>query len=384
MSRTPPFLGLDATRVSTQPTHEGPLVSRPFGVYVHVPFCAHRCDYCAFATYADRDFLMDDYVRCVVQESKWAVDEGLAPATSVFFGGGTPSRLSPAQLLSILHAIPQTNDCEVTVECNPEDASLDRLLAYREGGVNRMSFGVQSTQPAVLADLGRRHGTMAHEEVSRAVHQAGFTTWNMDLIVGSRAETLDDVRATLADLLGLEFAPPHISCYALTPEPATPLGRDPARHPDEDATADAYDLVGQVLESHGYEWEEISNWAKPGHECRHNHVYWDHDDYAGFGSAAHSHQHGRRSWNVRTPDRYIAMVDSGERPLGGEEVLDEDTQQFERDSLALRTRRGVAVEAFDSRDEIAHLIRVRDGQVTLAPSGRLLANQVIVRLKSGG
>jgi len=265
----------------------------------------------------------------------------------------------------------------------PEDASLERLVSYRAGGVTRMSFGVQSTQPAVLADLGRRHGTMAHEEVSRAVHAAGFETWNMDLIVGSRAESLDDVRATLADLLGLEFAPPHISCYALTPEPATPLGRDPARHPDEDETADAYDLVGATLERHGYEWEEISNWAKPGHECRHNHVYWDHDDYIGFGSAAHSHQHGRRYWNVRTPDRYIARVRAGERPLGGEETLDDSTQQFERDSLALRTRRGVAVEAFDSLDEIAHLVEVREGQVTLAPEGRLLANQVIVRLRSG-
>jgi len=358
-------------------------VSPPFGVYVHVPFCAHRCDYCAFATYADRDHLMDDYVDCVVQEIKWARERAMAPATSVFFGGGTPSRLSPEQLLRILDQIPRTPDCEVTVECNPEDASLERLVSYRAGGVTRMSFGVQSTQPAVLADLGRRHGTMAHEEVSRAVHAAGFETWNMDLIVGSRAESLDDVRATLADLLGLEFAPPHISCYALTPEPATPLGRDPARHPDEDETADAYDLVGATLERHGYEWEEISNWAKPGHECRHNHVYWDHDDYIGFGSAAHSHQHGRRYWNVRTPDRYIARVRAGERPLGGEETLDDSTQQFERDSLALRTRRGVAVEAFDSLDEIAHLVEVREGQVTLAPEGRLLANQVIVRLRSG-
>ncbi len=358
-------------------------MSRPFGVYVHVPFCAHRCDYCAFATYSDRDHLMDDYVDAVVQEVEWAKEDGLRPATSVFFGGGTPSRLSPEQLLRILDAIPRLEDCEVTVECNPEDASLERLVAYRNGGVTRMSFGVQSTQPAVLADLGRRHGTMAHEEVSQAVTRAGFTTWNMDLIVGSRAETLDDARATLRDLLSLEFPPPHISCYALTPEPATPLGSDPARHPDEDETADAYDVVGQTLEADGYEWEEISNWARPGHECRHNHVYWDHDDYAGFGSAAHSHEHGRRYWNVRTPDRYIAMVRAGERPLGGEETLDESTQQFERDSLALRTSRGVPVEAFDSLDEIAHLIRVREGRVTLAPEGRLLANQVIVRLRSG-
>jgi oxygen-independent coproporphyrinogen-3 oxidase len=355
-----------------------------FGVYVHVPFCAHRCDYCAFATYADRDHLMERYVDAVLHEIDGAKAQGLPVATSVFFGGGTPSRLRAEQLLRILDAIPRSDDAEITVECNPEDASLERLRAYRAGGVNRMSFGVQSTQPAVLADLGRRHGTMAHREVSEAVTAAGFSTWNMDLIVGSRAENLGDVRHTLSDLLDLDSPPPHISCYALTPEPATPLGQDPARHPDEDATADAYDLVGEVLADHGYLWEEISNWAKPGHECRHNHVYWEHGDYVGFGSAAHSHQHGRRFWNVRTPDRYIELLAKGESPLGGEEFLDEPTQQFERDSLSMRTARGVPLEAFDSLDEIAHLVTVDAGRVTLTPKARLVANQVIVRLKSAG
>jgi putative oxygen-independent coproporphyrinogen III oxidase len=355
-----------------------------FGVYVHIPFCAHRCDYCAFATYADRDHLMSRYVESVVSEIEVATAHGLPVATSVFFGGGTPSRLPAEQLLRLLEAIPRSEDAEVTVECNPEDATLERLQAYRAGGVNRMSFGVQSTQPAVLADLGRRHGTMAHREVSEAVTAAGFSTWNMDLIVGSRAENLTDVRHTLSDLLNLESPPPHLSCYALTPEPATPLGRDLARHPDEDATADAYDLVGEVLAGEGYLWEEISNWAKPGHECRHNHVYWEHGDYVGFGSAAHSHQHGRRYWNVRTPDRYIELMEKGESPLGGEEFLDESTQQFERDSLALRTSHGVPLEAFDSLEEIAHLVRVQEGRVTLTPKARLVANQVIVRLRSAG
>ncbi len=355
-----------------------------FGVYVHVPFCAHRCDYCAFATYADRDHLRDDYVEAVLAEISRARADGLPVADTVFFGGGTPSRLAAEQLVRVLEAIPRRVDAEVTVECNPEDADLERLRAYRAGGVTRMSFGVQSTRPAVLADLGRRHGTMAHEQVSRAVTSAGFSTWNMDLIVGSRAETLDDVRQTLDDLLGLEHPPPHVSCYALTPEPATPLGRDPARHPDEDATADAYDLVGATLEAAGYGWEEISNWARPGHECRHNHVYWDAGEYAGFGSAAHSHRDGRRSWNVRTPERYIELVRRGKSPRGGEETLDEATRRFEAESLALRTSRGVAREAFDSLEEIAHLVRVEQGRVTLAPEGRLLANQVIVRLRSSG
>ncbi len=357
-------------------------VSSEFGVYVHVPFCAHRCDYCAFATYADRDHLMNDYVEALLTEIARAKDAGLPRATSVFFGGGTPSRLPAAELGRVLDALERTEDCEVTVECNPEDADLERLVAYRRAGVTRMSYGIQSTQPAVLADLGRRHGTGAHCEVAARTHEVGFLSWNMDLIVGSRAESLADVERTLKDILSLENPPPHISCYALTPEPATPLGRDPRRHPDEDDTADAYDLVGRVLEDAGYEWEEISNWARPGHECRHNHVYWDDGDYVGFGSAAHSHRGRRRWWNVRTPERYIAMVRRGEAPLGGEEELSESAREFERDSLALRTRRGVPREAFDSLDEIAHLVEVHGNRVTLRPTARLVANQVILRLRS--
>lgn len=353
-----------------------------FGIYVHVPFCAHRCDYCAFATYSDRDHLMVDYVEGVLKEIARAVADGLAPADTIFFGGGTPSRLPAEELLRILDAIPKAAGVEVTVECNPEDATIERLSAYRAGGVTRMSFGVQSTQAAVLADLGRRHGTMAHEEVSRVVHEAGFGTWNMDLIVGSRAESLDDVRATVNDILSLPFPPPHISCYVLTPEPATPLGRDSKRHPDEDDSADAYDVVGEMLAGAGFEWEEISNWAQPGHECRHNHVYWDRGNYVGFGSAAHSHVDGLRWWNVRTPDRYIAMLNEGSLPRGGEEVVAVAAQEFEAQSLALRTRKGVPFEAFASLDEIAHLIRIEGSNVVLSERGRLVANQVILRLRS--
>jgi putative oxygen-independent coproporphyrinogen III oxidase len=353
-----------------------------FGVYVHVPFCARRCDYCAFATYADRDHLQVAYVEALTREIARAREAGLPAATSVFFGGGTPSRLTAEALLEVLDALELAPGAEVTVECNPEDASYERLAAYRAGGVTRMSFGVQSTRAAVLADLGRRHGTHAHVEVSKAVSAAEFATWNMDLIIGSRAEGLADVAATLEDLLTLEHPPPHLSVYALTAEAGTPLGQDPARHPDEDATADAYELVTATLEAAGYRWEEISNWARPGHECRHNRLYWDQGEYVGFGSAAHSHRSGRRWWNVRTPDRYIDMVTIGRSPIGGEEVLDEATRRFERESLALRTSRGVPAEAFDSLEEIAHLIEVDQGVVRLAPEGRLLANQVIVRLRS--
>jgi len=170
-----------------------------FGVYVHIPFCAHRCDYCAFATYSDRDHLMSRYVEAVIAEIEAAKTEGLPVATSVFFGGGTPSRLSAEELLRILDAIPRSDDAEVTVECNPEDATQERLGAYRAGGVNRMSFGVQSTQPAVLADLGRRHGIMAHREVSEAVTARASLrgTWISSSALVRRAWTMCDVRSEI-------------------------------------------------------------------------------------------------------------------------------------------------------------------------------------------
>lgn len=356
-------------------------MSGEFGVYVHVPFCARRCDYCAFATYSDRDEIMDRYVDAVLEEIRRARGE-MPAATSVFFGGGTPSRLVADRLVEILHALELADDAEVTVECNPEDASVERLTIYRVGGVTRMSFGIQSTQPAVLADLGRRHGTMAHREVAAAVTAAGFATWNMDLIIGSRAERLLDVNATLDDVLELATPPPHLSVYTLTPEPGTPLGEDPLRHPDDDETADAYELVAQRLTAAGYEFEEISNWAKPGHGCRHNELYWDQGDYRGFGSAAHSHERGRRYWNVRTPERYIAAIDRGEAPLGGEEFLDDDQREFERDALALRTATGVGVDRFDDLDDLEDLVEVRGDRVVLTVRGRLLANQVTLKLRS--
>src|ERR1700728_4404740 len=281
----------------------------PFGVYVHIPFCRKRCDYCAFATYTDRDHLMERYADACVAELRQAFGAGhLAPATSIFFGGGTPSRLHPDTLCRILDAVPRAPGAEVTVECNPEDADDSHLGTYRRAGVTRVSFGLQSTQAHVLAGLGRSDVPGAAETMAAAVHAAGFATWNLDLIFAAAAESDDDWAATLDHVLALEHPPPHLSAYGLTVEPGTPLAADPARHPDEDAGARRYERAEAVLGAAGYAWEEISNWARPGHECRHNHLYWEQGDYVGIGAAAHSHRDGTRWWNVRTPDRYIAAA----------------------------------------------------------------------------
>ncbi|MGH9108913.1 MAG: radical SAM family heme chaperone HemW [Acidimicrobiales bacterium] len=351
------------------------------GAYVHVPFCRHRCDYCAFATYTDRDRLIPRYVEACVNEAHRAVEDGELPAaTSVFFGGGTPSRLPADEMCRILEAIPRARGAEVTVECNPEDAAADRFAAYADAGVTRMSFGVQSTVGHVLAGLGRRHPP---EAVGRAVElaaRAGFATFNVDLIFGAATESDDDWARTLADVLALRPRPPHVSAYALTVEPGTPLAADRCRHPDGDIQAGRYEMADAVLSEAGYRWEEISNWALPGHGCRHNRLYWDQGDYRGIGPAAHSHRQGRRWWNVRTPDRYVAAMERGRSPVAGEERLDGERRVMERLMLSLRTPRGVPDAALPDVEDLAGLVDRVGGRAVLTVRGRLLANAVTAYL----
>ncbi len=355
-----------------------------FGVYVHVPFCRERCDYCAFATYTDRDHLMERYADACVRQVEQAFAGGhLARPTSIFVGGGTPSRLHPDTLCRMLAAIPRAPGAEVTVECNPEDADAAHLSAYRRAGVTRVSFGLQSTQAHVLAGLGRRNVASGAETIAAAVHRAGFVTWNLDLIFGAATETDADWADTLAHVLALEHAPPHLSAYGLTVEPGTPLAADPSRHPDDDAAARRYEHTEAVLGAAGYQWEEISNWARPGHECRHNHLYWEQGDYVGIGSAAHSHRAGVRWWNVRTPDRYIAAMDAGRSPEAGREELTSEQREFEALSLSLRTPRGVPWESLERPEFLAGLVEDVGGRAVLTVRGRLLANEVSARIRSG-
>ena len=350
---------------------------RPFGVYVHIPFCARRCDYCAFATWTDRDHLMAAYAAACVADVERA---DLPPATSVFFGGGTPSLLPGALLASILAAVRRAEGCEVTVECNPDTVSPSLFAEYRAAGVTRLSFGVQSMVPDVLAALGRSHDP---DNVRRAVawaREAGFASFNLDLIYGGAGESVADWERTLAEVVALD--PPHVSAYALTVEPGTPLAADPARHPDDDDQADKYLMADALLGAAGLASYEISNWAKPGHECRHNLLYWSQGDYRGVGCAAHSHEAGRRWWNVRTPERYIGLIEAGESPVAAEEHLDPAAQRIERLQLSLRTRAGVPADALPDADgALSALVARHDGRAVLTPQGRLLANEVAVRLR---
>jgi oxygen-independent coproporphyrinogen-3 oxidase len=347
-------------------------------VYVHVPFCASKCDYCAFATWTDRHHLTDAYLGALRAEIEREVAAGMAVAASIFVGGGTPSMVDPRSLGEVIASIPVVDGAEITVECNPDDVTSELLEVYADHGVNRLSIGVQSMASHVLGALGRRHDQRNVERAVDAIREVGLPTFNLDIIYGAAGESVDDWRRTVEAVVALD--PPHVSAYGLTVEPGTPLAEQPDRHPDDDDQADKYEIVDELLVGAGLANYEISNWARPGHECRHNLIYWHQQDYRGFGCAAHSHRGGRRWWNVRTPDRYIDLVAAGESTEAAGETLDEATRRFEHLELQLRLREGVPMEALDG-DELDGMVE-RDGdRWVLTRAGRLMQNEIATRLK---
>ncbi|MGA2804166.1 MAG: radical SAM family heme chaperone HemW [Acidimicrobiales bacterium] len=352
------------------------------GIYVHVPFCARRCDYCAFATWAGLNHLARPYVDACLTELRRAYDGGLGPAATVFFGGGTPSQLPGSELARLLDGIPREEGAEVTVECNPEDVTVGLLGTYAAAGVTRISLGVQSLASHVLASLGRRHNPETVPRAVGAIGEVGFDSFSVDLIYGARDETDDDWAATLRGVLGLDPPPPHLSAYALQAEPGTALWRDPDRHPDDDAQARRYETADRMLEEAGLGWYEISNWSRPGHECRHNQNYWRQGEYLGVGCAAHSHLGGRRFWNIRSPERYMAAIASNRSAVASAERLDSDHCLLESLELAVRTREGVDADALPDDEMLAGLVARDRDRAVLTLRGRLLANEVACRLRA--
>jgi oxygen-independent coproporphyrinogen-3 oxidase len=261
------------------------------------------------------------------------------------------------------------------------------LDAYRSAGVTRLSFGVQSMLPHVLRALGREHAPDSVRQSVALAAAAGFgETYSVDLIYGAAGESIADWRRTLAEVLALDPAPTHISAYGLTVEAGTPLARDASRHPDPDDQADKYLLADDMLSDAGFGWYELSNWAQPGHACRHNQLYWLQGEYRGIGCAAHSHQilggASRRWWNVRTPERYIHLVESGDACEAAGETLARPARQQEALELALRTAGGVPDAALVDDPAIEGLVVRRAGRATLTRHGRLLANEVALRLRA--
>jgi oxygen-independent coproporphyrinogen-3 oxidase len=361
------------------------------GIYVHVPFCLTRCGYCDFNAYAGLEHLRPPYVGALVREAElaaepWAGEE----VRSVFLGGGTPTVLPVAALAAVLAAVREGHrlapGAEVTVEANPDTVDADVLAALREAGVTRLSMGAQSFDPAVLASLERVHGPDAVRRAMAAAREAGFANVNLDLIYGAQGETLASWERTLREAIAL--GPEHVSAYALTVEPGTPLGRQVGLGlrppPDPDLQADMFALACELLGAAGYRHYEVSNWARPGFECRHNLGYWRREPYLGLGAGAHSYRGERRWWNVRPPEEYVRRVDAGELPIGGEEHLGPEEAHLEEVLLRLRILEGVPASwaepsAVEPLVE-GGLLREADGALVPTERGMLVLNELVLAL----
>ncbi|MGV9299581.1 radical SAM family heme chaperone HemW [Amycolatopsis sp. NPDC003676] len=380
------------------------LGTRPFGVYVHVPFCATRCGYCDFNTYtagelgsaaSPRSWL--DALRRELELGAEILDN--APqAETVFVGGGTPSMLGADGLAEVLDGVRSVfglaPGAEVTTESNPESTSPEFFAGIRDAGYTRVSLGMQSAARHVLKVLDRVHTPGRPVDAAREARAAGFEHVNLDLIYGTPGERVEDLRASLDAVLSAGVD--HVSAYALIVEDGTALARRVRRGelpaPDDDTLASYYEMIDSVLAGAGLTWYEVSNWATDeAARCRHNLGYWQGGDWWGAGPGAHSHVGGVRWWNVKHPAKYSSLLAQRQSPEADREVLTEEDQHLERIMLELRISDGLALSALDesgikeARAAAAEgLLEVSDldsrGRAVLTDRGRLLADAVVRRL----
>ena len=372
-----------------------PTPGRPFGIYIHVPFCAARCGYCDFNTYTPTELggaNPDGYLAALRTELTLAADRlgAVPPVETVFVGGGTPTLLGGAGLAAVLDAVRGpfrlAADAEVTTEANPESTSprlFEQLLA---AGYTRVSLGMQSVAPHVLAALDRVHSPGRALEAAREATAAGFAHVNLDLIYGTPGETDDDLRrsADAAVAAGVD----HVSAYALVVEDGTALARRVRRGeiaaPDDDVLARRYELLDEALTAAGFDWYEVSNWSRPGGECRHNLGYWDGGHWWGAGPGAHSFLGATRWWNVKHPNAYAQSLAAGELPVADFEQLDADLSHVEDVMLRVRLRDGLPTAILSEAERrradtvVGDGLLVRDhDRLVLTDRGRLLADAVV-------
>ncbi|MSS45732.1 coproporphyrinogen III oxidase [Cutibacterium sp. WCA-380-WT-3A] len=375
----------------------------PWSIYLHVPFCASRCGYCDFNTYvlsAMGDDAVAGYVNAAHRELDLAADvlgAGRPPVSTVFFGGGTPTMLSPAQLGELVDHIRTLWGIdphgEVTTEANPETLTEDVLVGLLAAGINRLSMGMQSADEAVLAVLDRRHRPGRAVEMAHLARQVGFDDVSLDLIFGAPGESLESWWRSLD--AALAAGPDHISAYSLIVEEGTRLAarirRGELPMTDEDDLADKYLLAERVLTDAGYINYEVSNWARPrsgrDHRCRHNMAYWLGHDWWGIGPGAHSHVAGTRWWNVKHPASYRSALGEGKLPVDGYEVLDDVQRHEETVLLQLRLADGLPMAALSEVEHVraANVVEqglgaIAQGRLVLNLSGRMVADRIITDL----
>lgn len=380
--------------------------SRDFGVYLHVPFCQPDCGYCDWASVADSDssgVIKTRYARLIAQElsaSRRALDEsGVADrvARSVFFGGGNPTALPSNDIGYMLDAVSRgvgiTDDAEITVEAHPDTVNPAYVRALRDMGVTRISLGMHSAVPHVLATLQRTHERVQVWDAAATAREVGLDV-SLDLVYGTPGESPEDWQKTLEIALAME--PDHISAYALVAEPGTPLAaameRGDVTEVDPDVQADYYLMADRVLAEAGFEWYELSHWARaPKHQSRHQMGYWSSADWLGLGPRAHSHVGGVRWWNVNSLGTWAERVDQEVLPVESQEVLDESARHMEQIMLGVKTREGISLDTVPGADALAQqwgeqgLVEedaLAAGRIVLSPEGRLLADRLTAELVS--
>ena len=362
-----------------------------FGVYIHVPFCATRCGYCDFNTYTptEVDSSHAQYLDALECELELAAARGLPQADTVFIGGGTPSLLGADGLGRILSAVRHTfglaPGAEVTTESNPESTSPEYFDGLLGAGFTRVSLGMQSASTPVLKVLDRQHTPGRAVAAAREALAAGFAHVNLDMIYGTPTETDDDVRRTLDAILATGVD--HVSAYSLIVEDGTAMARKIRRGelpaPQEDVYADRYELIASTLAAHGYNWYEVSNWAKPGGQCRHNLIYWHNQQWWGAGPGAHSFVGSERFFNVKRPERYAQLLADGILPIHDSETITEAEAHTEAVMLGLRLREGIPAGwiGAGARDVVDRHVRAglleRGERLRLTDKGRLLADGII-------
>ncbi len=329
--------------------------SRNPGLYLHIPFCRTRCSYCSFYSQTDLS-LVPEFIQALEKEMEMAGAGFSSPFDTVYFGGGTPSVLSPRQVERILAGIEKNfrlcRETEFTLEANPGDLDLSLLRSLKNLGIHRLNLGVQSFDPQTLDFLGRRHTAEEAVKAMDAAREAGFDCIGLDLIYGVPGQPLGSWRDTLSRAVA--FCPEHLSCYELTLEDDTPLGevcrRGGVPLPGEDELLQFFLTTPEMLEDYGYFHYEVSNFARGSkYLSRHNQKYWDHTPYLGLGPSAHSFSGSARWWNIRSLPSYLEALQSGKLPIEGKEILTREQLRMEAWFLALRTRKGVPIEDFRSQ-----------------------------------
>ena len=374
--------------------------------YFHIPYCVKRCGYCDFNTYTPAELkistgleqISNSYIDLLLQEIDSVREQIVGEITvpSIFFGGGTPSLMQPNDIGRVISKIKNEFDLplnsEITLECNPDTVTKDSLENFKKVGINRVSFGMQSAVPHVLATLDRTHKPENLAQATTWANEVGISEISVDLIYGTPGESITDWQTSIDSALALPIT--HISAYALIIEEGTKLAaqikRGEVPEVDDDLVADKYLIADKAFKEAGFEWYELSNWSKPGSESKHNMAYWNGDNWWGAGPGAHSHLDGKRFWNVKHPNLYKERIQNKQSAVADSEVLKKDQIESERLMLLLRLPSGIEKQTLNQNQlselsefvESGHLDRANwnQGRASLTLNGRLIADRILRKI----